>query len=39
MSNSDFAKLYESLVDPIPLSQILSSVRSNFEKHSNAMLG
>ncbi|KAF8309019.1 Metallo-dependent hydrolase [Clavulina sp. PMI_390] len=39
MADPDFARILPSLVDPIPLSQVLSSIRENFEKFPNAMLG
>lgn len=37
--NENFSKLLKSLVDPIPLSQIIASVRGHFEQFPKAMLG
>ena len=39
LSNEDFNKILSSLPEPTPLSEILSSVRSNLEHFPNAMLG
>jgi len=39
MRNTHFAKLFESLPDPKPLSDALASVRNNFERFPNALLG
>ncbi|KAF8324066.1 TatD DNase family Scn1 [Clavulina sp. PMI_390] len=39
MANADFTRLLPSLVDPVPLSQIISSIREHFEKFPKAMLG
>src|SRR5258708_14263598 len=39
LSNEDFRKILSSLPDPTPLSEIVSSIRSNLEEFPNAMLG